>query len=445
MKTLNRHGALLLLAMFAFTPFAHGQLLKKLGKRAERAVERTVENRVDREASKKTDAALDSILEPGSKEQKPGPKEKTSPIGTEGVKNPSLEEAEEKPSQRNGLEEEGENEVGFKRGGLILYTDDFSQDAIGDFPAKWNTSLGGEVKKLKGFESKYLKVPANSVISLETTKPFPDNFTVEMDIIIPEDAPIRMAVIGLGKTAPPKVDYMLTHEDDIRLYFESRADHDTNILKYGTDNGSLGYTYHSVDYKAPLNQQIHVAFEINGRRIRMFVDGKKVVDLPTIYKSEFSNSFYVSAPIHGDERSLQNYFYISNVVIAETGTDLRSSVMKDLIEKGNFTTSDIRFASGSDKIEPSSKDILDQIGDAMQSNREMKFMIIGHTDSDGEESANVLLSKKRAAAVKTYLVSNFTIDATNLQTDGKGENSPMTDNTTIEGKAQNRRVEFIKM
>ena len=67
MKTLNRHGALLLLAMFAFTPLAHGQLLKKLGKRAERAAERTVENRVDRETQKKTDAALDSILEPGSK------------------------------------------------------------------------------------------------------------------------------------------------------------------------------------------------------------------------------------------------------------------------------------------------------------------------------------------------------------------------------------------
>ena len=43
MKTLNRHGALLLLVMFAFTPLAHGQLLKKLGKRAERAAERTVE------------------------------------------------------------------------------------------------------------------------------------------------------------------------------------------------------------------------------------------------------------------------------------------------------------------------------------------------------------------------------------------------------------------
>jgi outer membrane protein OmpA-like peptidoglycan-associated protein len=446
--TLNQNGmktsmklivTLLVFGCLFVTQTTEAQILKKLAKKAEKAAERTVERRVERETEKKTDAALDSILEPGSEGKKADKVEKR------GKELPQVENGENAPVPNVGLEEEGDNEVGFKRGNLVLYKDDFSQDAVGDFPAKWNTSLGGEVKKLKGFDSKFLKVPANSVINLETTKSFPDNFTIELDVIIPEDAPIRMAAIGLGKSVPKQVDYMLTDEDNIRLLFNSRADFNADALKYGTKNEALSYTYHEVNYKVLLNQSVHVALEINGRRIRMFVDGKKMVDLPTFYKPEFSNAFFVAAPTHGDPKSLENYFYISNVVIAETGTDVRSSVIKDLIEKGNFTTNDILFASGSDKIQQSSQDILNQIGEAMKSHPEAKFMIVGHTDSDGETNSNLTLSQKRAAAVKNYLVSNFNIGESDLKTSGKGESVPVADNSSAKGKAQNRRVEFIKM
>ena len=96
-------------------------------------------------------------------------------------------------------------------------------------------------------------------------------------------------------------------------------------------------------------------------------------------------------------------------MIAATGEDLRSSVLKDLIEKGNFTTNEIHFASGSDKLQVSSNDILNQIGEAMQNNPSIKFKIIGHTDSDGDSSSNQILSEKRAESVKDYLISNFNI------------------------------------
>ena len=71
-------------------------------------------------------------------------------------------------------------------------------------------------------------------------------------------------------------------------------------------------------------------------------------------------------------------------------------------------------------------------------------MIIGHTDNDGDDAKNLLLSKKRAAAVKVNLVS-MGIAASRLTTDGKGESAPIADNTSAAGKAQNRRVEFIKL
>lgn len=425
------------LIVFGFlfsTQTAEAQFLKKLKKRAEKAAEEAVISKTEEKVYKETSKKMDTVLgnDGKTKGHKNQPKEKKST-------------SEEKTSKRISLEEDGENAVGFKRGNHILYEDDFSKDAVGDFPAKWNTTVGGEVKKLKGFDSKFLKVPANSVINLETTKPFPNNFTAEMDVIIPEDAPIRMAAIGFAMKVPRKLNHIITNEDDIRLMFNSRADLNVDAFKFGTKSQALGYEYLKVSYKVPLNQSIHVAFEVNGRRIRMFVDGNKMVDLPTSYKPEFSNVFFVSALTHGDPKSLQNYFYISNVVIAETGEDLRSSVLKDLLEKGNFTTNDIHFSSGSDELQSSSNDILNQIGEALQNNPTIKFKIIGHTDSDGDNSSNQILSEKRAESVKNYLISNFDIFARNLVAEGKGESVPLHDNNSPDGKAQNRRVEFVKI
>ena len=70
---------------------------------------------------------------------------------------------------------------------------------------------------------------------------------------------------------------------------------------------------------------------------------------------------------------------------------------------------------------------------------------MGHTDSDGDDLANLALSKKRAAAVKNTLIEDFSIEAAKMQTDGLGENNPVEPNTTAAGKANNRRVEFIKL
>ncbi|MGZ8559238.1 MAG: OmpA family protein, partial [Chitinophagaceae bacterium] len=70
---------------------------------------------------------------------------------------------------------------------------------------------------------------------------------------------------------------------------------------------------------------------------------------------------------------------------------------------------------------------------------------IGHTSSDGDGNANMELSKKRTAAGKDLLVTEFGLDASRFEPAGKGETLPVADNKTKEGKALNRRVEFIKL
>ena len=81
----------------------------------------------------------------------------------------------------------------------------------------------------------------------------------------------------------------------------------------------------------------------------------------------------------------------------------------------------------------------------MKENATVKVRIIGHTDADGEDAKNLDLSKRRAASVKNTLQSEFGIEASRMETDGKGEAQPVAPNTTAEGKANNRRVEFVKL
>src|SRR4029453_19350585 len=87
---------------------------------------------------------------------------------------------------------------------------------------------------------------------------------------------------------------------------------------------------------------------------------------------------------------------------------------------------------------------LKEIAGVLTENANLKVQVVGHTDSDGDDAANMDLSKRRAASVKNALVSEFKIDAARLDTDGKGETQPIDKNDTPAGKANNRRVEFIK-
>ena len=85
-----------------------------------------------------------------------------------------------------------------------------------------------------------------------------------------------------------------------------------------------------------------------------------------------------------------------------------------------------------------------QISQVLMQERGMNLKIVGHTDSDGSDDSNMKLSKARAESVKNALVSVYEIDAGRLVSEGKGESEPVGDNGTSDGKAQNRRVVFIK-
>lgn len=105
-----------------------------------------------------------------------------------------------------------------------------------------------------------------------------------------------------------------------------------------------------------------------------------------------------------------------------------------------YILSQLHFETGKATLKQDSYALLDDLLDMMKRKTTWKVQIGGHTDTDGEDATNLILSQQRADAVKNYLVSKG-IPANRIIAVGYGETKPIASNTTAEGKAQNRRTE----
>jgi outer membrane protein OmpA-like peptidoglycan-associated protein len=103
----------------------------------------------------------------------------------------------------------------------------------------------------------------------------------------------------------------------------------------------------------------------------------------------------------------------------------------------------ITFQVGKSTIEPTSFALVTKVQDAIKLFPKASLIVEGHTDSDGSDSANLILSQDRADAVKQYLVSNMGLDAEKISSIGYGESRPVASNQNAEGKARNRRIDLV--
>jgi outer membrane protein OmpA-like peptidoglycan-associated protein len=140
--------------------------------------------------------------------------------------------------------------------------------------------------------------------------------------------------------------------------------------------------------------------------------------------------------------SIQNgdgLFYFTNLRIARGAVPLYDRMMAS----GRFITYGITFDVGKPDIKPESMGEMSRIATLMKENPDLKFSVEGHTDSTGSADTNLKLSAARSKAVVDKLVG-MGIVAGRLTSVGKGQSSPIADNATDEGRAKNRRVEFVK-
>jgi len=117
---------------------------------------------------------------------------------------------------------------------------------------------------------------------------------------------------------------------------------------------------------------------------------------------------------------------------------------KQLIKEKRAVTYGIYFDFNRDTLKSESEPVLKEIAQAMTNNPDWKLTVEGNTDNIGGDNYNLDLSRRRAAAVKQALVSQYNIAADRLLTGGFGASHPVATNDTLEGRARNRRVELVR-
>jgi fibro-slime domain-containing protein len=159
--------------------------------------------------------------------------------------------------------------------------------------------------------------------------------------------------------------------------------------------------------------------------------------------------FYADRHPTGASLQLSTGFAVSPPVaqpVSTTRPSLTAAQMREeLRTQGRFVVHDIHFAFNKTDITPDSAAILAEVAKVLQSDPTLRLRIEGHTDNIGSEAYNSDLSQRRAESVKTYLVQHFQIDPNRLTTAGFGFSRPIASNDTAQGRAQNRRVEFVKI
>ncbi|MDO6519478.1 OmpA family protein [Zobellia uliginosa] len=437
--------ALVFLGLFFASHTSNAQILRKLGKAAERAAERTVERRVEKETSEKTDQALDSIFEPGeskkkTKKKSSSKKEKTStnkaPAETSGTSGNSSSTVPKNGSPTMAIY----SKFDFVPGDTPLFFDDFSNDFVGDFPSRWNTNGSGELVTVEGENSKWLKLlPGFTTAYIPDISPLPDEFTLEFDVI----------ALGLDKKTSSQAYFGIVIEDN-------------NTFKKGANMGMVEYSLCQfidpgitvenkvaskrvirnivkADIRQVVNNKHHISVAVNKERFRFWINENKYIDVPRLLPSNVQMQG-IKFMLRGTDTNKESIL-ISNIKIAKGGVDLRRKLLAD----GKISTNGILFNSGSAEIQPQSMGIIRQIYQVLQQDSSINLKIVGHTDADGDDKKNLQLSKQRAEAVKNVLVSIYDVSSSRLSTDGKGESEPLGDNSTPDGKSMNRRVEFIKL
>ena len=167
-------------------------------------------------------------------------------------------------------------------------------------------------------------------------------------------------------------------------------------------------------------------------RVRAYLNGERLADANQV---EFGQIVSIEASIGGYRPN-----GIRSVRIAESAPDFSTVINAS----GKYVTHGINFDTDSDRLKTESGAVLAQVAAGLQKNPNLKLEIDGYTDSVGDSAHNLDLSKRRAKAVSSVLVSQFGIDAGRLSVDGFGAAKPIGSNDTPEGRAANRRVEFLK-
>ncbi|MCQ2345848.1 MAG: OmpA family protein [Paludibacteraceae bacterium] len=320
----------------------------------------------------------------------------------------------------------------FVPGDEVIFDDDFANEQLGEFSSKWDL-LGGNSEVVKhdgrmavGFESSsteiapLMKDPKNYLTS---------EFTIEFDFFAGDNSTIGenlysrsdYTLIFYDLEGYKVLEYAITAGDDTKTYW-----YYTSI----TDNG-ISSSFETDKLLRP-NEWNHFSLSFNKRALKAYVNGTRVTNIPNMKAPAYMAISSRSWQDHGAD-------YMTNFRIAKGAVPLYDRLTTD----GKIITYAITFETGKAELKPESQVEIMRITKLMQDDASLNFEVQGHCDNTGNDKVNDALSQKRAEAIVAALVEQG-IAASRLTAVGKGSHSPIADNSTDEGRAKNRRVEFVK-
>lgn len=412
------------LVFFIFSPqIGQAQFLKKLTKKAEEKIEREAEKRAERRVNKKIDEGFDEVEdEIDGKEKKKKKKSK---------KKKNKESSENEQDEKNSTETETNeikkptvvwNKFDFVPGDTVIFEDGPNIDEEnGEFPSRWDLYKGNaEIGNVDG-NNVIMFIDGGYIIPyLENSNEdyLPEIFTVEFDAYFKEDSPGRYWM------------YFSDNKNQSKLY--PPLEIYVNGIEIGKSNKSYPGTENLNWNENHEGKWRHISVAYTKGKLKAYMDDTRLINIP--HFEDKPTGITLQA-----ENNTINEKYLKNIRIAKGGVKYYDRVLSE----GKIIVNGIKFDVNKATLKPESMGPINKIYQLMLKQPDLNFSVEGHTDSDGGDDSNMTLSIARGKTVMDQLIT-MGISAERLKSTGFGESKPIDNNATPEGKANNRRVEFVK-
>jgi len=390
----------------------HAQIFQKIKKE----VKRRTENKVVNKVGNTTNKVIDKVT------TLPGDKKSDGDNNTAQVTD-------------NGKKEQQVTDHSYKNydfvpGDKIIFQPDLSGEADAELPARFVIDKGvSEIQSYEGEKILHINSGGKNVVFplMEHQNYLPDQFTIEFDLMYENTASYFQYFNSFMVAFNDENDNNWEGHNLYRFSIESNSK--SAFGKYGTQPMDLP---ESVKKSVNSNDVWHhVALYVRKNIGKAYIDGSRVFA---------TNNLPAGAARFAFRTDGRYGMKIKNLRVAAGGEDK----YKKIVTNGKFITHGILFDVNKSTIKPESMGTLNEIAKLMKEHSDLKFEINGHTDSDGNADTNQKLSEARAIAVKDKLVE-MGIAENRFTTKGNGASKPIDSNSTQEGKANNRRVEFVKL
>ena len=418
---------------------AQNNVLNRLKNRAKNAAEQNIGNKIEKGVNDILDGKLGKNKDKKENDQQQRQNQQQVQAGGE---DEAADGAVTPQQQRGTAAKIDWNSYDFVAGDEIIFEDTMENEQVGEFPSQWDIFGGyAQIAVLNGVKCISLSDDGAITPLFNDGKPYlTDQFTIEYDVWIVYGPDYNTAFnphSWVLHTYLPNREKIQEYRGGFNFHHQVSTDEGVKTL----DDAYFGYewvlpnsdeTRHGdarLD-KVAINAWHHVAISFNKRAYKVYFDERRVVNIPNAEKPTY---FWICC------NQNEAVFFIKNVRIAKGAVPLYERLASD----GKIITYAITFDTGKPTIKPESTGEINRITKIMTDDPSIHFEVQGHCDNTGSDKVNDPLSQQRAEAIVAALVANG-IDASRLSAVGKGAHEPIADNATDEGRAKNRRVEFVK-